>query len=98
MRIATRKREIEILTLIGATRGFIRAPIMYEAINYSVMGVIIGWVAGILIVLYITPTALNYFSGIEILPNDPLMFFGLLGAILVVEFVLWLGIAVFGSV
>ena len=97
MRITSRKKEIEILTLLGATKGFIRAPIMFEAINYAFLGVFIGWLSGTLLILYVTPTILTYFSGIAILPEDSLKFFGLLGMIFGIEFIIGLAIAIMGS-
>jgi len=42
MRIAMRREEVEILNLIGATRKFIRSPIILETLIYSTVGVMIG--------------------------------------------------------
>ena len=50
-----------------------------------------------ILILYITPTLLSYFSGIEILPSQSLQFFGLLGIIFAVEFVIGMAIAIIGS-
>jgi len=44
MRMTARRGEIEILDLIGATSSFIRSPIIIEAIIYSSIGVLVGWV------------------------------------------------------
>lgn len=97
MRLATRKGEIETLSLMGATRGFIRAPIIYEAINYALMGVFLGWFLGLVLVLYLTPTILNYSGGIPVLPRDTFSFFILLGLILAGEVIIGIVIALWGS-
>src|SRR3972149_8173041 len=56
MRMSTRREEIEILDLIGATKSFIRSPIMLEAVIYAVAGVFIGWILGFFTLLYLAPT------------------------------------------
>ncbi len=84
IRLTTRRGEIEILNLIGATPGFIRSPIILEALVYSALGVILGWVMALLLVLYAAPSLLAYFEGIPILPRDTggvLTLFGAIGAI-----------------
>ncbi len=97
MRIATRKTEIETLSLIGATPGFIRSPIVLEAVNYSIMGVVLGWLFAFIVVLYLSPAIISYFGEIEVLPKQALNFFGLLGLVLGVEVIIGLIIAFLGS-
>lgn len=98
MRIQTRRSEIETLSLIGATRGFIRTPIIFEAINYAILGSIVGWIGALVLVLYSTPSILAYFGTIPVLPQDSLEFFGLLSLILLGEVIIALIIALMGSV
>lgn len=97
MRIASRKTEIETLSLLGATPGFIRSPIVLEAVNYAIMGVTLGWLFGFILVLYISPSLISYFGEIPVLPRDPVRFFGLLGSILGVEIIVGLFLAFLGS-
>jgi len=97
MRITTRKNEIEILGLIGANRRFIQNPILLEAVYYSVFGVLIGWILGLIMWLYITPSILSYFGEIPVLPRNPLEFFGLFGVILIAEIIAGLCIAFTGT-
>jgi len=97
MRIQTRKTEIETLSLIGATKGFIRTPIVFEAIQYALFGSLIGWLLGIVVVLYATPSILGYFGSIPVLPHDSVEFFILLGLILIGELIISLIIALAGS-
>lgn len=97
MRMVTRKGEVETLSLIGAKPGFIRAPIVLEAIGYSLLGVVTGWVLAIILVLYSTPTIIGYFKEIPVLPKSSLLFFELLGAILLGEIVIGVIISTLGS-
>jgi cell division transport system permease protein len=82
MRMATRKGEIEILDLIGATPKFIRSPILIEALIYAFTGVFTGWVLAFLFWLYATPNLIKYFGEIPVMPQGMLDFFLLFLAIL----------------
>jgi cell division transport system permease protein len=97
MRMTTRKEEIEILGLIGATPGFIRSPIILEAIFYVLVGVFLGWILTLILILYLTPTLVSYFGQIPILPKDALSLFGLFGIILVGELIVGNLLALIGS-
>ncbi len=88
MRMASRKGEIEILSLIGATPSFVSKPIMMEGFLYSLIGVIIGWVSSLILWLYVSPTILNYFGQIPVLPKDPIPFFIMFLTFLGVEIVI----------
>lgn len=97
MRMATRKSEVEILNLIGARPGFIRNPIVLEAIIYSLLGVFIGWILSFISWLYLTPSVVAYFGQISILPREPLQFFIIFLIILAAELIVGLFLAVTGS-
>lgn len=97
MRTTVRKKEIESLSLIGAGSWFVRAPIITEAILYSFFGVIIGWTAALVLVMYATPNIILYFGQISVLPKDTLLFFGLFGIIFAGELLVGLIIATLGS-
>ncbi len=97
MRIASRKEEVEILNLIGAKRSFIKKPIIIESIIYVLAGVALGWLITLIAILYVAPSAINYFGEIPVLPRDPLMFFSLFGIILLAEAVTGILLATLGS-
>lgn len=97
MRMATRKEEIEILNLIGATKAFIRSPIMIEAIVYALVGVFVGWILCFIAVLYSAPGLVSYFGEIPVLPKDTLGVLTIFGIILGVELLGGLILAVSGS-
>jgi cell division transport system permease protein len=97
MRIATRKEEVEILDLIGATQGFIRSPIIIEAFIYAGLGVFLGWIIAFIGVLYLAPNAVLYFGEIPVLPRDTMGLFQLFGIILGIEIVSGIVLALGGS-
>lgn len=97
MRMTTRREEVEILDLIGATVGFIRSPIIFEALLYAFFGVLIGWVVALLLVLYTTPSAIAYFGDIPVLPKNTSGLLTLFGIILISELLLGFILAFIGS-
>ena len=97
MRVVGRREEVEILNLIGATKGFIRSPIIIEAFIYTIFGVVLGWAISFIAVLYLAPTVVAYFGEIPILPKDALGIFGLFGIILAIEIVAGALLAFSGS-
>lgn len=97
MRIVTRREEVEILNLIGATKGFIRSPIIIEAMFYAIFGVLLGWTIAFISILYLAPSAVTYFGEIPVLPKDAVGLLELFGIILGAEFVLGIILALLGS-
>ena len=97
MRITTRKEEIEILRLIGATPGFIKSPIILETLMYSFSGVFTGWLATLVLVLYSTPSLISYFGEIPILPKDAFELLSIFGLIILSELVAGFFLALAGS-
>lgn len=97
MRMSMRKQEVEILDLIGATPGFIRSPILLEAMIYSCLGVFLGWIITFILVVYSTPSILAYFGEIPVLPRDILSLGKVFGLILAGELLTGIVLALFGS-
>lgn len=97
MRMTSRKGEIEILSLIGATPGFVSSPIVIEGILYAVFGVLIGWVSSFILWLYVSPNILSYFGQIPVLPKEPMSFFILFLTILGVELIAGFTLALIGT-
>lgn len=79
MKIQSKKEEIEILKLIGATASFISKPFIVEGIFYGVVGALIAWVLTYIVLLYSTPILIIWLKDINILPVDPLVMLTLLG-------------------
>ena len=97
MRMTSRKGEIEILSLIGATPSFISRPIILEGVIYSVLGVFTGWILSFILWLYVSPNILSYFGQIPVLPKDPLSFFILFLSILAIELLVGVILALIGT-
>ena len=97
MRVAFKKGEIETLKLMGATGGFIRAPIIIEAVLYVTGGVIIGWLGAFVLFLYTTPALLRFFGPIPVVPRDSGGFLSLNLSILGIEVFVGLVIAIVGG-
>ncbi len=93
MKIIMRKEEIEILQLLGAPRGYIRAPFILEGIFYGVIGAFLAWGVTYLLLLYLTPFIVKFFQGITLLPISPLFMLIILG----IEIVAGILICSFGS-
>lgn len=97
MRITTKRTEIEILKLIGASPGFIRSPIIIESMIYTLIGVFTGWFVALIMVLYATPSVVAYFGDIPILPKDTVDLLLMFGLILLIELLSGLILASLGS-
>jgi cell division transport system permease protein len=97
MRMTTRRGEIEILNLIGATPGFIRSPIVWEALIYCVSGAFFGWFLSTILVLYGAPSVISYFGEIPILPHDLVQLLEVFGIILAGELFFSLILGITGS-
>ncbi len=97
MKMTTKRIEVEILNLIGASAGFIRGPIIIEAFLYALFGVLLGWITALLLVLYASPALIKYFGEIPVLPNNTLELFIVMGIIFLCEFLMGLFISFLGS-
>lgn len=97
MRVVGRREEVEILNLIGASKGFIRSPIVIEAFTYTLFGVFFGWGIAFISILYLSPSVVAYFGNIPILPKDALGLFELFGIILGIEILAGSLLALSGS-
>lgn len=97
MRVSSRREEIEILQLIGATPGFIRAPFIFEGIFYALSGAAVGWLLATLLVLYLMPSVAGFFADIEVLPATTGGLATLFGALLGTELILGLLLGATGS-
>jgi len=93
MKVAMRKEEVEIMGLIGASRGFIRAPFIFEGIFYGVLGAFVAWGICYLFLLYATPFLVGFLAGIPILPVPILFMLAILGG----EILLGIFIGTLGS-
>jgi len=80
MQIASRREEIVIQRLLGATDWFIRKPYLVAGIAYGLIGSFLAWGMSYLILLYSTPFLANWLQDIPLLPVPFWFMMALLGA------------------
>lgn len=97
MRISVRREEIQILSLIGATAGFIKGPFLFEGMFYAVFGAFLGWFVSVLIILYSAPHLVSYFGEIQVIPSEITQLLGLFGILLGAEVLLAMCLGLLGS-
>ncbi|OGG24390.1 hypothetical protein A3A79_04365 [Candidatus Gottesmanbacteria bacterium RIFCSPLOWO2_01_FULL_43_11b] len=67
MKIALRREEVEILTLVGATPWYIKFPFLLEGGWYGAIGALLSWIVIIPIVIWLQPFLLSFLGGIPII-------------------------------
>lgn len=82
MKVASKRREIKIMRLLGASSWFIQGPFVVEGIFYGIAGAFFGWLFAYITLLYATPLLLSWFEDITLLPVDPILILVLLGGML----------------
>lgn len=66
MKIALKKEEIEILTLVGASPGYIRLPFIIEGGTYGAMGAFVAWIIITGLLVWIAPIIQGFLGMIPI--------------------------------
>ena len=64
MAIFTRKEEIDIMKLVGATPGFIKGPFLIEGAIYGIISTFISIIILAAILFFMAPTLVHYFGGV----------------------------------
>lgn len=91
LKISSRREEIEILSLVGATGNYIRFPFVIEGIIYGLISGFVSWLATYLLLLYSTPFLITFLAGIPIFPIPIVFTVGFLAGLL------FLGVLVGGT-
>lgn len=71
IRIASKKGEIRILRLMGATKWYIQLPFILEGVFYGLIGSTLAWAGVYISLLYATPTVQQFFGEVSLLPVPP---------------------------
>lgn len=81
IKISSKKAEIEIMKLVGASNWYIGRPFILEGAFYGFVGAVLAWGLSYLLVFYATssPVVLTFFEGMNLLPIDPLFMLEVLG-------------------
>jgi len=83
LKISSRKVEIEILKLLGATNWYIIGPYILEGIFYGVLGAFFAWGAAYVLILYTTPFLISFLGEIPLIPIPFVFMAGLLVGLLI---------------
>lgn len=73
MKISQKKQDMEIMKLIGATNWHIRWPFILEGIYYGIIGAFIGWAIASGLLWFSMPALTEFFKGISIFTNVPVL-------------------------
>lgn len=68
IRIASKKTEIRIMRLMGATKWYIQRPFIVEGMLYGVLGSLLAWAAVSVTLLYASPTLQQFFGEVQLVP------------------------------
>lgn len=76
MKVVAKRPAIAIMSLIGATKWFIKSPFVFEGVVYGLISSLIGWGLSFVGLLYITPWLKEFLGTIPIFPI-PIAFYAL---------------------
>jgi len=82
IKIGARKKEISIMSLLGATKKYIRSPFVMEGVLYGFFGAFLAWIIIFALYLVIKAPLKAYFIGIPLFPIPLLFWFVFLGGML----------------
>ncbi len=68
MKVALKRRAIQIMRILGASKWYVRAPFVYEGVIYGILGSLIGWGVMYLELLYATPWLQEFLGPVPLLP------------------------------
>jgi len=88
MKIALKRKEIEILQLVGASPWYIRGPFILEGALYGMIGALIGWAVNVALLIYSSQFLQTLFVGIPLFPVPNLFYVAFLGTLLSVGMLL----------
>ena len=75
LKITSRRDEIEVLQLVGASAWYIRRPFVLEGAAYAFFGAIVAVMVASFLVWAITPQLTSYLGAIQLTPLTPLPLF-----------------------
>lgn len=95
MKVASRRRSINIMSILGANRSTIKGTFIRESMWLGLVGSLIAFGLSYLLLAYATPAISNFLGEIEILPLTWQFLLiqaaaGCLGAVLLAAFSAWL--------
>lgn len=88
VKISQKRDDIETMRLIGASKWYVRAPLLLEGMLYGLIGSLIGWLVAAILLFALTPAAVDFTKGLGIFPIPPLVLLALLGVQIVLAILL----------
>lgn len=79
IRVASKRNEIRVLRLLGASGWYIRGPYLIEAAIYGLLASVLSFAMMFGLLLYLTPTLTSFFGEIPVFPMDTQFLLILLG-------------------
>lgn len=83
-KIRLKRKEVEIMKLLGASVWFIRLPFLLEGMAYGLLGAVTAWVVSYLVLWYFTPFLQASLGEVKILPVSPLVMIEIFAATLII--------------
>lgn len=80
MKVAGKKRAIQTMRILGASRWYVSAPFVLEGMIYGFLGSCLGWIGMYIGLLYLTPWLKTFLGNISLLPIAPEFFMLQFGA------------------
>jgi cell division transport system permease protein len=80
LKLVSKKHEIHVMDLLGASWWYIARPFLIEGIVYGILGSLFAWLIAFGGLMYATPALLDIFGAIPVLPY-PDWFFALQAAV-----------------
>ncbi|HLA03993.1 MAG TPA: permease-like cell division protein FtsX [Patescibacteria group bacterium] len=74
MRIAIRREEVSIMSLVGATKWYIARPFFIEGSLYGILGASVSVLLIYVLLLFYSPQIQNFLGDIRVFPINPLFF------------------------
>jgi cell division transport system permease protein len=68
LKIKNKRREIEIMRLLGASKWYINAPFLFEGVIYGILGALFGWLISFTVLQYTTPFLIDWLKDILTFP------------------------------
>lgn len=93
--IFSRKQEIEVMRLVGASDSYIRLPFMIEAMLYGLIATIVSILLITLAIVFIAPSVSGYLGDLNL--SITKFYFSWLWLLFLIEFIIGIGISVICS-
>lgn len=95
MKLAMRKKEVEILKLVGATSWYIRFPFLFECAIYGLIGAVLSWTVLVTTIIWFRQFLISFLGvvpAVNLLLSKPVDPASLLSYLLLLSVLILLGV------